>query len=195
MTSDSNVRKFWAWFICHASELESISENAALLQQLDERVAALGDFSWEVGPGQKKANALALSPAGNRDLLAATQAIVDSAPAIPEWEFYAAKQAKPWEPRFQLHDTNGEPLDVDASTWRGVLLAYADGVREVVVEAPNLSSLQEDYRRWAVEIALDCLLGEQHRLEAIDVITVVDELTDKEQRAAFLLADIRERIG
>ncbi len=194
MTSQSDVKEFWAWFVNHAAEFGDAFENEVLLQELDERVTALGEFTWEVGPGHHKASAFALSPAGNRDLLAVTQAIVDTAPVIPEWEFHAAKQAKPWEPRFQIHDTQGEPFQVDATNWRSVLLEYADGVREVVVEAANLSSLPEDHRRWAVEIALDCLLGERQRLESIDIITVVDDLNDRERRAAFPLAEIHKRI-
>lgn len=194
MTSQSEVKAFWAWFVNHASEFGDTFENAALLENLDEFVTALGDFSWEVGPGHSKPNAFTLSPAGQRDLLGVAQAIVDAAPDIPGWEFHAAKQAKPWEPHFQMHDAHGKPLDVDATDWRSVLLQYADGVREVLVEAPNLSSLPEDYRRWAAEIALDCLLGERCRLEAIDIITVVDELSARERDAAFPLAELRERI-
>jgi hypothetical protein len=164
------------------------------LQQLDELVTGLGDFAWEVGPGINAENAFTLSPGGNRELFAVTKAIVAAAPNVPEWEFHSAKPAKHWEPRFELHDANGEPFEIDATNWRCVLLEYTDGTHEVLVEAPNLGSLSEDYKRWAAEIALDSLLGEQRRLEVVDEVTVIDELSEKERAGAFPVADIRDRI-
>ncbi len=195
MTSQIQIREFWTWFARHASEFGNTFENKALLQQLDELVTGLGDFAWEVGPGNTEENSFALSPAGNRELLAVTKAIVDVAPNVPGWEFHSAKPAKRWEPRFELHDANGEPFEVDATDWHCALLEYADGAHEVLVEAPNLGSLPEDYKRWAAEIALDSLLGERRRLEAIDEVTVIAELSARERGSAFPVTDIGERIG
>jgi hypothetical protein len=95
----------------------------------------------------------------------------------------------------RAHDAEGKPFDVDATAWRCALLKYADGTHEVVVEAPTLGSLPENYPLWHVEIALDGLLGERRRLEVVDEVTVVAELSDKESAATFPVADIRDRIG
>ena len=173
----------------------AMAAGLALLRQLDDLVAGLGDFAWEVGPGGDAENAFTLSPGGDRELLAETQTIVDAAPVVPGWEFHSAKPPRKWEPRFALHDADGEPFEVDATGWRCALLIYADGTHEVVVEAPNLASLPQDYQRWAAELALDGLLGERRRLEVIDDVTVVAEFSDKESAAAFPMADVRDRVG
>ncbi len=188
------LEEFWTWFADHASEFGEAFENEVLLQELDERVTGLGDFAWEVGPGNNAENAFTLSPAGNRDLLEVTRAIVDAAPEVSGWEFHSAKPAKPWNPRFELHDANGVPVEVDATDWRCVLLKYADGAHEVLIEAPNLRALTKDYQRWAAEIILDSLVGERSRLENIDEVTVVSEFSDRERIAAFPVADVRDRI-
>lgn len=194
MTSEIQVKEFWQWFSTHASEFGDRFENKALLRQLDELVAGLGDFAWEVGPGTNTENAFILSPAGNRDRLPIAAAIVAMAPDIPRWEFHSAKPAKHWEGRFELQDPNGEFLEIDATDWRCVLLRYADGIHEVVVNAPNLRMLPEDYQQWAVEIAMDILLGERRRLDLIDEVTVVSEFSDREHMASFLVSDIPNRI-
>ena len=195
MRSQEQVRVFWEWFSRQAPRFGSKFENAKLLRQLDDLVTGLGDFAWEVGPGEEAENAFVLSPGGDRELLKETRDIVRAAPVVPGWEFHSAKPPKPWEPHFEIQNPEGAPFGVDATTWRCTLLKYPDGTREVVVEAPNLDPLPAEYQRWAAEIALDSLLGERRRLEVVDEVTVVAKLSPKESAAAFPIVDVRDRIG
>lgn len=194
MSASEKARLFWEWFSRRASDFGDSFQNQDLLRELDERVAQLGNFAWEVGPGRSAPNALVLSPGGARDQLVETTAIVAAAPSLQDWEFYPAKPPRPWAPRFELHMEERE-YEVDATGWRSVLLRYPDGAHEVIVEAPNIASLPELYQRWAAEIALDGLLGERRRLEVIDDVSVVSRLSDRENVAAFPIKELPERVG
>lgn len=195
MTTHKQIIEFWDWFSNYAPQLGDEFENEELLQQLDQRINSMGDFAWELGPGSNTEYAFTISPGGDRELLAETQAIVDAAPFVSGWEFYSAKPPKQWESRFEIIDADGNPFQVETSGWHSVLLKYEDGAHELVVEAQNLTPLPADYQRWAVEIALDGLLGESRRLEVIDEVTVVAKFSRKENAAAFPVIEIRERIG
>lgn len=195
MTSQEKIREFWTWFATSAPHFGDSYQNEDLLAQLDSRVTSLGDFAWEVGPGRTAENAFVLSPGGDRALLAEARAIVGAAPSLPGWEFHSAKPPKDWKPRFEIQDANGQPFEIDASSWRCVLLRHPDGVHEALVEASNLDSLPNDYRRWAAEITLDGLVGERRRLEIIDEVTVLEKFDRRESEAAFPIVEVRDRIG
>lgn len=194
MTSHQQIRDFWDWFANHAPEFGDTFQNEALLRQLDVLVAELGNFAWEVGPGEMEENAFVLSPAGNRNLLEVTEAIVAMAPAVPRWEFHPAKPAKHWVPHFQLKDVNDSLIEIDATDWNCVLLEYDDGMREILIHAPSLNGISEDHKQWAIEIAVESLLGERRRLVAIDEVTLVSDFSERERKAAFPMAEIPKRI-
>ena len=196
MATHEQIKDFWEWFSSHAPQFGDAFENEALLRQLDDLVTSIGEgaFAWEVGPGSNAKNAFTLSPGGDRELLSKTKAIVDAAPLVSDWEFHSAKPPKQWEGRFELAVDGGKFLEVDVTSWRCTLLKYADGFHEIVVEAPNLNSISKDDQRWAAEIALDGYLGERLRLETIDEVTVVAELSNKESAAAFPIVKVCERI-
>ena len=86
MTALHSIQGFWEWFSQNASKFGDTFDNHPLLRQLDAHVGSLGDFGWEVGPGQQESNAFVLSPGGDRDLLAETTAIIAAAPKLKGWE-------------------------------------------------------------------------------------------------------------
>lgn len=121
-------------------------------------------------------------------MLSHTRAIVSAAPSIPDWEFHPAKPPKEWTPVFEIQDDEGDAVEVDASEWTFVLVRYPDGSTEAMVEAANLGHVSPERRRWAAEIVLDGLLGEEKRLNDIDNVTVVDRLDDAMKMSAKPIA-------
>ena len=54
-------------------------------------------------------------------------------------------------------------LEVNANSWRYVLLAFPDGVFDLVLERANMLGVGEDDRYAAAVVLLDGLLGEATR--------------------------------
>src|SRR5215813_1484474 len=100
MTHDERITQFWDWFATAAGRFSEDFHDEALIRELDARVAALGPFAWELGPGLKEKNALVISPGGDRKSLRETRRIVSLAPEIPGWEIHPAKPPKQWEAVF-----------------------------------------------------------------------------------------------
>lgn len=63
------VREFWEWFSKNCRNFGADFDNAELIEELDNWIRQLGDYSWELGPGKLKEYALVISPNGDADLL------------------------------------------------------------------------------------------------------------------------------
>lgn len=194
MVQTKDYRSFWKWFLDNEARLSAPLSNRPLLKELQRRIRGLGDYCWEIGPGIAAAHALTISPGGDKERLAETQAIVLEAPEVDGWEFHSAKPPKDWKCRFEIAGADGKPLQIDATAWQCSLLEYPDGFHEVLVVAKSLGNVTEDYQHWAVEVALDGLLGERRRLESIDQVTVIDQFSKQEELHSFPFVDIGTRV-
>ena len=176
---DEAIASFWAWFESVAARLGADFDNATLLDELDARVSALGDVTWEIGPGVREENALALSPDGDREGLALTERIVSMAPSIAGWELHAFRPARPGAAAYQfaLRGDSGEEVDVDAGAWRYVLLRAPEEQFDIILEQPTLTTASEDDRYTAGIILLDGLLGERARLLHLRDVACVARLS------------------
>jgi hypothetical protein len=173
--SRSEIEKFWNWFSQNCQDFGKDFGNTDLIRELDEGVVNLGNFSWEIGPGKKKENALVISPNGDVDLLPATKEIIAEAPECDNWEYYYAKPPKEWDFIFDFTDVNGQEVRIDASEWEYVLLQYEDGLFSIIIKDSLLSQLDQIDQLTAAEILLDGVLGEETRIEKIADIEVVKE--------------------
>jgi hypothetical protein len=172
------IEKFWNWFSDNCNKFGSKFENTSLLEELDTRVTSLGDYSWEVGPGKIKENALTISPNGILKLLPETQKIIEHAKTCKDWEYYYAKQPKDWDFVFEYETNDGTNIEINSSSWQYVLLKYEDGMFTIVIEA-KLPELNDDELLAVSEIALDSILGEELRIKTICEIDVVLEIEQK----------------
>jgi hypothetical protein len=175
------VRQFWVWFSKRCHDFGPKFENSQLINELDEWVTSLGEFTWEIGPGKVKANALVLSPNGDKDLLESTKEMIQSAIECKDWEYYYAKQPKDWSLEFEFETDKGDVLEIDASKWDYLLLQYEDGMFEVIFKAPALSKLDEGDKQVIAEILLDGILGEEMRIQKISGTEIVSKFESKGQ--------------
>jgi hypothetical protein len=173
-----NLTEFWIWFSEHSQALANEPECAALFAELDARLHKLDPgLSWEIGPGQQKPWQFVVSPNLDGSLRNVARKIVARAPALDDWEFHSARQPKDWDFHLELSTTsNGIPMKVDASNWTFVLLEYPDGIREILLRAPDLPKLTQNERREVAEIVLESALGEGLFLDAVDEFDLVDIL-------------------
>ncbi len=192
--SADDITAFWQWFASVADALAVSSPPQALLDELTARLHHdLQVPGWEIGPalGSSAGRLLALSPEGDADRLARTGAVVDAAPRVTGWEFYAARPPRPGAPlRFSMGD-----VDVDASGWRFVcLLAPEPDAEEtgIVVEQRGLERVlaDPDDRLAAAIICLDGLVGEGRRLETFSEVFAVPSLQPAEAALARPIAEL-----
>jgi len=166
------------------------SRDSALLAELDVRVQGLKPtFSWEIGPGLSKPWRLVISPSLNGDLRELAKSIVAVSPALRDWEFHSPRQPKKWDFKFELEDPKERgPIELDASTWKFVLLKYPDGKNEILLKAEAQTKLKKKQRTLAATIVLESILGEETLLDCVDDYQLVKEL---EPRLNKMLRPIR----
>jgi hypothetical protein len=177
----SEIRDFWQWFSANCEKIAIDFENSNLLDELDNRITSLGDFTWEIGPGKIKSCALVISPGGDVELLKKTKEVVKNALECKDWEYYYAKPPKEWDLTFDYETQNGKTILVDASGWEYVLLKYEDGMFEIIIKDFTLCQLDDDEKQIVAEIVLDGVLGEELRMERIFAIEIVDDFAPQYQ--------------
>jgi hypothetical protein len=186
---DKEIHAFWLWFATIADSLGDNFDNASLLHALDAQLLGLGDITWELGPGSKTENMLAISPDGRPELLPLTKHIVSMAPDLPQWEFFPARPAKSASLEFAIIGSSGKEIDIDARPWRYVLFRFPDQTFDLVLEQNNLTKATDDDRYTAAVILLDGLLGEAVRLLRVrDVEPVFSLAFDQEPKASPISA-------
>jgi hypothetical protein len=192
VVAQHRIAEFWRWFQAVSGQFGERLENRNLIAELDARIATLGSFSWELGPGQRddRNNALVLTPSGDPDLLAETRAVIGAAPDCPGWEFYPAKPPKKWQRKFILRSDDGGVFSVDASGTRYVLFEYPDNTFDVLLEDQNLAALPEELQQTGAEVLLDGELGEERRIALIHNVEVVAQLADDVERKRSPIASL-----
>jgi hypothetical protein len=180
MIEPARIRDFWGWFAGACTTFGDTFENAAAIEELARRIAELGEFSWEIGPGLSNPSNLLLviSPGGNRDLLPRTREIVALAPACPGWEFAPARPPKQWDLRAALEYEGVGSLFLDARPWRYALQKDPQGKLRIVICAPDLTYYDPVVQQVAAGIILDGELGEEARLDHLAAIHVVAEFDE-----------------
>jgi len=195
MIESARIRDFWTWFAGACGTFGERFENAAAIQELGARIAGLGAFSWELGPGRKDpyATLLVISPGGDRGLLPPAREIVAQAPPLPGWEFSPARPPKEWDLRASLEYDGVGTIFLDARGWRYALLKSPGGMFEIEICAPELAYYDEAVKQVAAGIILDGELGEDARLDHIAVIKVVDEFDERQAESANLLGTLKDQ--
>ena len=184
---ESKIQSFWEWFIETEEAIqeyfseEEMVDKAALIESIDERVLDFGLFSWEIGPGVGRPFYLTISPNGNRERLRISKMIMESAPNLPDWEFYYARPAKSQGLKFTLYDDFMVEREVDASSWKYALAQQPDNRIEIILEAANMHHLDPDTQLIAGERVVNNLLGEEATINHVYRVRVVQELEEEHQ--------------
>jgi len=124
-----------------------------------------------------RATVCRISPRLNRDLRELAKSIVAASPALRDWEFHSARQPKKWDFKFELEDPKERgPIELEASTWKFVLLKYPDGKNKILLKAEAQTKLTKKQRKLAATIVLESILGEETLLNCVDDYRLVKEL-------------------
>jgi hypothetical protein len=192
----AKMREFWEWFTKSVTEIEDVFADRAFLDALDEKVQGLNIVSWEIGPGLKAAGnrSLVLSPGGDRKLMELTTAMIDTAPDLAGWEFYAAKPPKAWDRRFSVSDEKGNEFEIDAADWSYCLLKHEEGF-EIIIRAPNMEEAPLEIQQTAAEVLIEGEIGEAARVKHVDYITVVKDFEKELENKASPIRALRDHLS
>lgn len=166
-----SIRAFWDWFRGRVA-VGLDPDDPRIVPEFERHLAAIHpDLSWEIGPGSRARNALAISPSGDLALRPLADSVVSSAPSIRNWEVHSGRQRREWSPEFRIELKSGGVVAVDATDWKFALLRYPDGVHELVILASH-SGLEGDALHSAVSFVVESALGEYDAMGLLDSLTI-----------------------
>ena len=192
-TFKNKVDNFWHWFEDNQQKLKdalianksaSVSEDT--IKQVDQIMPGL---SWCYGPGKEEGSfTFTLSPEANRSFQFLTAYWYDSAPSIPGWTFFAARQPAKDPSKFSI--SIGQESYNIAEIW--LVLAINEAEQKVDISAwhPHFSGLEDNARYQILFLWLDEVLGETGTEQWIGQ---VDFSTEKFAEAIPLL-EVREHL-
>lgn len=190
-------KKFWNWFTQNRRIFEGSAISEESIEIIDREISELGNFAWEIGPGQLKPLFLAISPGGDSTLLPDTRKIISYAPVLENWEFYYAKPIKNWENYFEVY-INEEKVGIDISSWEYILFRVKRNIYDIQVKPMNLPSKvnaeKEEMLNGLVEMVVQAIIGEELRLERINALEVVSKFGSDPEESASSILDIKKHL-
>jgi hypothetical protein len=186
---NKKIDEFWQWFIQHSKNLESTEIPSTDLKEFEARLFSIHQLDWEIGPGSTKSCMLAISPKGDRNLLALTREIVSAAPFanLPNWEFLHAKPSRKWNLEFSV-SVDEHPVQIDAKKWEFIIFGFDDGAFDLVLKpSSEVASLNNETLQLAATIIADGELGEEFRMARVNEIEVVKKWDDDLAERASIL--------
>lgn len=156
------IQRFWLWFSEHRGEFARLldsREATRLAGLINEKLEALyPSLQWEMGPGIQKEFQFVISPGGKLDLRPMIRNIIGLAPQLPDWEFYASRQACPSRLSITLPDSN---QTINAESWTCEAVHNpVSGKIDVILHDSSLADMEPKSRLRIALLILDSLLGE-----------------------------------
>ncbi len=180
---DTKIENLWRWFVANENQIIDSFQNESLanyiVENLDNLILDFGMFTWEIGPGKVKPWYLTISPNGDRDLIRVSQKIIEHAPDLNDWEFNYYKPAKDWDRKFIIYDSNMNEQNIDASNWKFVMLRNDDGMIDLILEASNITHLDNDTASTAANIIVTNEIGEETKIQKIQSVDIVGKLENQ----------------
>lgn len=179
---EEKIQAFWKWFIKNESliksciENESSTEQAHIVEQMNNFILDIGMLTWDLGLDDSNAWFMTLSPNGDKELLEISQRIIENAPTQLEWAFNSSKPAKVWERTFTVYNNNMDEVHIDASSWHYVAQEETDQKIKLIFEAKNIQHLDEETAETAANLFLVQEIGEKTKIVRVSSITIVHEL-------------------
>ncbi|MDG1914350.1 MAG: hypothetical protein P8I55_07140 [Crocinitomix sp.] len=195
----NQITDFWEWFDLNQALIEAVIEanghpkTEELIQSLDQHILGMGKIKWEIGNPSPNQFTFMLSPNNERELLEVTKSIIAGAPTLNTWTFYYAAQATGVF-QLQVYDHNMDVQDVDASSWRAIIVPSGDGRFELILEAANIAYLDDDTQMIAADLILTALLGEEEKINCLAGLELSFQLESEQEALAFPVSELFGRL-
>jgi hypothetical protein len=166
----NGAHAFWTWFEKSEASIRGAyggGDSLLLDSLLSERVAdAAAGAGWELGPYALPLNALVISP-GTRERVPACRTLVEAAPDIAGWRFFAGKPPK--ELLSLTIDISGHAVCADR--WRYRLTRYGGGeFVDVEIFFEECDAPEPVDSELASQLFVEALVGEMVSLERVGCI-------------------------
>jgi hypothetical protein len=173
-------QNFFKWLV---PNLDRLFEDKELQAEVSTQVQIIHpDLNWEVGPGINKECFFAFSPSLNKELLAYTKELCESAPQLEGWEFFAAKPKKEWKERCIQLTPNGETVEYFFDEWRYYLTSFNNGeFFDVNLIPDDKEYTDKESLEYAADLFVEFELGELMYMELIDRVNIIDPEKDNNE--------------
>lgn len=198
MENEEKILAFWQWFVKSESIIKECIENENsthkeyVVDQLNELILSIGIFSWDIGLDDDDNWFLMISPNGEEDMFKLSKAIMSYAPEHMDWLFYSSRQPLNWNREFTVYDTEMDEVTIDANNWHVLIIEDEQENLELILEAKNISHLDEETSGIAVEQFLVKEIGEAKLMESISSLSIVEEMEKEHQEVKVSVLELRE---
>lgn len=170
MFDSEQIAQFWAWFEANESQLRFAYDNKdakGLDRLINPRVQAVAaGCGWEIGPYSLPDHSFVISP-GSKERAHVSRRIVESAPQIAGWRFFAGKPAKDLlSLTFVIEES-----EVCADNWRYRLTSYNKGeFVDVDIFFESGDAPTSGSESFACELVIESMIGELLSLERVGYV-------------------------
>jgi hypothetical protein len=198
--NDDTILGFWQWFVKNERTIKECIENdnsvhrEFVVEQLNERILSFGMLTWDIGLNEDDNWFLTLSPNGNKDILKISQSIMAEAPDHMDWIFHASKPAKNWNRQFSVYDDYLDEQLVDASNWHYLIFEDGDGKLALILEASNVSHLNEELTETAAEQFIIHELGELTWMLHVGSVEIIPMVEPDHEELKNHVSDLKEHL-
>jgi hypothetical protein len=162
---------FWSWFQKNEATLRQAYDNddfSTLENLIANKVESLNpEFGWEMGPYSLPDYSFIFSP-GSRFLINETRKVIDAAPNLAGWKFFAGKPPKELlSLTFEI-----EEVEICADNWRYRLTSYNKGeFVDIEIFFENADAPPASKQQIFGELVIESIVGEVVSLDRIGDIS------------------------
>ena len=177
VTKDS-IDEFWDWFVSNEKRLRAIQvDSSQTLSQIGEHARKIDSgLAIEYEPPKNGIINVTVSADGNRDLFPLVQRIVDKAPKLEGWNFFAFRQRVPMKGK----TLKMEGLELNPEKMKFFPLPSGDSL-DIIIYANNVTDDNFNQMAYASLLLVDNILGEYDCVKKVRKYDIHNMPTSKEQ--------------
>jgi hypothetical protein len=198
--NDDNIERFWQWFVKNERMIKDCIENEhsahreLVIDQMNEHILGLGMLTWDMGLNVDDHWFLMLSPNGNPDMLKISQKTMAEAPQHMDWLFYSSRPAKNWNRQFTVYDELHDEQNIDASNWHYLVFDGEEDKLALILEASNVSHLNEELTETAAEQFIIHELGELTWMLHVGSVEIIPMVEPDHEELKNHVSDLKEHL-